>query len=110
MQRLIHKQQFACAGCGVSFEDQIRTRIRRIWERENALGAIIFVQRTRVIRDESHPESKVSYYQIGDNTGHIHQADHIIPIHKGGAGIDPRNLQILCVPCHKAKTIKERMA
>ena len=32
------------------------------------------------------------------------QVDHIIPVLKGGAVSDPRNLQSICVQCHAAKT------
>ena len=106
MHRLIVHQAFGCAGCGISFEEEIRKRTREIWERENRLGALIYTfhpfnSKKRTAED---PESKVTYYQIGDNTGHIHQTDHIIPVHKGGDGIAPENLQVLCVPCHKKKT------
>lgn len=32
-------------------------------------------------------------------------ADHIVPVHKGGGGCDIDNLQTLCIPCHKDKTL-----
>ncbi len=35
------------------------------------------------------------------------QADHIVPVHKGGGGCDLSNFQTLCEECHKNKTSKE---
>lgn len=32
------------------------------------------------------------------------EVDHILPISKGGLSLDPKNLQILCFTCHKAKS------
>lgn len=37
----------------------------------------------------------------------IHEIDHIIPLHKGGADRES-NLQGLCRDCHDAKTVTER--
>lgn len=31
------------------------------------------------------------------------QADHIVPLFKGGED-DEENMQVLCIPCHEAKT------
>lgn len=35
--------------------------------------------------------------------------DHILPIFKGGSIFDPLNRQMLCHPCHAAKTAEERL-
>ena len=35
------------------------------------------------------------------------EVDHIVPLCKGGSDQNPRNLQVLCTPCHKQKTAKE---
>jgi len=35
------------------------------------------------------------------------QVDHITPIRKGGARLDPQNLQSLCHSCHSKKTATE---
>lgn len=32
--------------------------------------------------------------------------DHVTPLHMGGSN-DPRNLQVLCLNCHRAKTAME---
>ncbi len=36
------------------------------------------------------------------------QADHIIPIFKGGGGLGLENYQTLCVQCHSNKTLLDR--
>ena len=36
------------------------------------------------------------------------EADHIVPLDKGGAPFDVNNAQALCVRCHVAKTRAER--
>lgn len=36
------------------------------------------------------------------------EADHIIPVVKGGGGCDITNFQTLCPSCHKAKTYHQR--
>jgi 5-methylcytosine-specific restriction protein A len=35
------------------------------------------------------------------------EVDHIVPLHKGGAGMDRRNLQGVCADCHRDKTNEE---
>ena len=36
------------------------------------------------------------------------ECDHIIPLDKGGAALDPDNLQTLCRHCHMLKSAHER--
>lgn len=96
MRRLIFVQGCACAGCGESYEDVIRGIIRTEFERIN-----------RYKKPGQQPEL-LSLHRLGYGTGEVWQTDHIQPIFKGGKGIDPRNLQVLCVDCHDAKTKLER--
>ena len=35
------------------------------------------------------------------------ECDHVRPLNRGGARLDPRNLQSLCRTCHVAKTADE---
>ena len=35
------------------------------------------------------------------------EADHILPIHRGGAELDPGNVQTLCRGCHLEKSRAE---
>ncbi|MDO8616860.1 MAG: HNH endonuclease [Dehalococcoidia bacterium] len=37
------------------------------------------------------------------------QVDHIIPISRGGARLDPAGLESLCRSCHSRKTAQERI-
>jgi len=108
--RLIHLQNWACKACGLSFEESMRKDIRARYEKLNRI--IDEKEKSSWVRRygrlATDPEEKVSYYWLGSNTGDIHQTDHIIPIHKGGAGIDPANLQTICTDCHKLKSIEER--
>lgn len=36
------------------------------------------------------------------------EVDHVVPMDRGGAALDPANLQALCTPCHIQKTMRER--
>lgn len=37
------------------------------------------------------------------------EVDHVVPIRRGGARLDPANLQALCKRCHSRKTMAEDM-
>ncbi|WP_082482252.1 HNH endonuclease [Flavobacterium sp. Leaf359] len=46
-----------------------------------------------------------------ERNGEVRQAtvaDHIIPISRGGAELDDKNLQPLCKRCHDSKSARER--
>ncbi len=107
MYRLIYMQSFACAGCGQSFEDEIRKMIVRaheVWNRHHNYR----YGPGGVGEKEMLPPKKISLYILGAGTGDKWQTDHIVPVHKGGAGIEASNLQVLCVPCHLRKTVEDR--
>lgn len=82
---LIRRQQCACAGCGEDFSEMIKNKILKRYGRDGKF-------------------EPVAYFSIGDNTGHIWQVDHIIRIADGGNGIGLKNVQVLCVKCHREKT------
>ncbi len=82
--------------------------------------------RKRRWADQSHADKLLTEFQIikGDtgvirnvlfeiDQGHCKkcgefdldwEADHIIPVHKGGGGCTLENFQTLCIKCHKEKT------
>ena len=37
------------------------------------------------------------------------EVDHVVPIRRGGARLDPANLQALCKRCHSRKTMTQDM-
>lgn len=88
---LIYRQDCACVGCGLSFEDEIIRRIRR---RAKDFGDI-------------QPNS-VNLFSVGYDSGNLHHVDHIVPIHKGGRGSGLDNIQVLCRDCHHRKSGLER--
>jgi 5-methylcytosine-specific restriction protein A len=38
----------------------------------------------------------------------VAEVDHIIPIDRGGARLNPANLQPLCRSCHRSKTLADK--
>lgn len=40
------------------------------------------------------------------STGHLWEADHIVPVIEGGGCCGPENLRTACIPCHKVETQK----
>lgn len=96
MRRLIFDQACACTICGTSFDEEIRGMILDKFQRINRH------------KQSGQKPDRVSLHMLGNWTGDVWQTDHIVPLFKGGKGIDPKNLQVVCVQCHEEKTIKER--
>lgn len=88
---LIYRQNCACTVCGVSYEELVRSRIKK-----------------RLECPYRKPTDEVSLHSVGDGTGHLMHVDHRVPLHKGGAGFGIENIQVICVKCHAAKTAEER--
>lgn len=85
---LIERQDFACAACGLDWSYDVKKRMD-------------------IARHYRHKE-KFSYGYLMNNTGHLLQVDHIIPIHLGGDGIGLGNVQVICAGCHLRKSASER--
>lgn len=100
---LIHRQDCACKGCGLSFEEYIIKRIQEKYDYWNKPSTYSWTG----AKKPSKPV-KVGYFTLGYNTGHIWHVDHITPLFRGGAGVGIANIQILCVNCHRKKTALER--
>lgn len=93
---LIELQQCACKICGESFERDI---ISRIMATKN--------MNDRYAELNPGKDSRVTYYQVGDTLGRMLHIDHTVPIGMGGHGTDLANLQVVCVGCHKKKSMAE---
>ena len=98
---LINRQQGACRACGLSHEDLINKRYRASEGRR--------ADWERMAKQYGWKEKfEITYHALGNNTGHVIQVDHIVPIFKGGAGIGLDNIQVICAQCHFDKTAMER--
>lgn len=77
----------------------IKARRPRGTRQQQGYGAQHQRWRAEVLRQ--HP------YCVTCRTAPSREADHIIPIKRGGARFDPANGQGLCKPHHSAKTARE---
>lgn len=97
----LQRQGCVCLGCGECFDCEITRRIE---------GCLAWIER----HAKDHPRSAmekpefVTFHSLGNGTGELWHVDHILPIFKGGQGVGLENIQVLCVPCHKQKTVRER--
>lgn len=100
---LIHRQDCACIGCGVSFEEFLVKRIQRKFDYFNSESYYSYLGTKK-------PEKpvKLTYFSLGRDTGDIIHTDHKTPLFRGGKGVGIDNIQILCVKCHRRKTALER--
>lgn len=102
MYVFLQLQDCVCVGCGECFDDQVRELVEGHWsllERRKADPSW-----AKYVEGVNH----VSLATLGDGTGHRWQVDHIIPIFRGGRGVCIENIQVLCEPCHRKKTARER--
>lgn len=60
---------------------------------------------TKIIRTELFKRDRGICINCG-NYDPYWQADHIIPVSKGGGGTGLENFQTLCIECHKLKTYR----
>jgi 5-methylcytosine-specific restriction endonuclease McrA len=83
-----------------------RVQRERIWQRE--LGECQGCHRFTPRREARRIDSPERLWARHNDTTHYRRwaVDHITPLWDGGANEDP-NLQLLCDPCHKAKTAAE---
>jgi len=95
--RFIEKQDCSCLYCGEVFLSQIEQEIAK-WDKRLKDWEIQF----------KRPQKGVQYHHVGSSIGSSFHLDHIIPLFKGGHGLDPKNLQVICATCHDVKTKIER--
>lgn len=92
----VELQDGACKACGISHEELVISKVKARLALKERLS--------KTYGDNV----KVSYYTIVNNTGHIIQVDHKVPIFKGGASVGLDNIQVICASCHYEKTAAER--
>lgn len=97
----INRQKCMCIGCGQDYQEEITKRINIVRDRYDKF-------KKTYPEDSDYWSEPVTYHSVGDNTGHIWQVDHIVPLFKGGHGLDLDNIQVLCTECHRRKTTEER--
>jgi hypothetical protein len=89
---LVFKQDGVCTFCGLLWRDELALRILEGAERCKRAGFSL---------------GRELLWRVGYNTGDLWHVDHIVPIHKGGVGVGPANIQVICVGCHRRKTAGE---
>jgi 5-methylcytosine-specific restriction endonuclease McrA len=100
--RFMVLQHGTCRGCGEIFEKELLERVARKHQHNKNCNQSLAKHGDKLI------DERVSFFQVGYNTGDKWQIDHIKPIFMGGQGIGIDNIQVLCVPCHSRKTASER--
>lgn len=102
MYVFVQLQDCVCVGCGECFDEQVRELVEKHWSvierRRKDPGMAKYVEGVQ----------SISLATLGDGTGHLWQVDHIIPIFRGGRGVCIENIQVLCEPCHRKKSARER--
>ena len=66
---------------------------RRVFERDHGICAVCSVDTVQRCRRKR-----------AQGTGHLWQADHIVPVVEGGGECNLDNFRTLCTGCHKAAT------
>ncbi len=77
-------------------------------------------RRAKILSDDSVDEHDIEHYldrhkiphpgrySTIEEKRHQYEVDHIVAVSNGGGEFDEMNIQVLCVPCHKIKTAKDR--
>lgn len=94
-EQVFKRDRGICTKCGLDTEE-LRSLLYKI----------------RVQKGEQVYKQLLNYYkeQYGwsfDLEKHFYEVDHKIPVFKGGGSCGLDNLQTLCVPCHRKKSMKE---
>jgi hypothetical protein len=98
---------YCACGCGIKLSGR-----KRKWATNDcSLNAYIT---TAIIKGNNEVIRNILYQRDGGyckNCGiydSAWEADHIIPVHKGGGACDITNFQTLCTSCHSLKTNHQR--
>lgn len=91
-EKVFERDNGICAKCGIDcLGAENRVACGPKWFREQPNGA-------------ARAEWLASRQRRARGTGHLWQADHIVPVVEGGGQCDLDNLRTLCTPCHKCET------
>lgn len=85
------RDQGVCASCGLDTKE-VAQRIKRA-EREHGYWS---KARSQIMDELGIPLNRQTYWD----------ADHIVPVIKGGGSCGLENYRTLCVPCHRAETAR----
>lgn len=115
---LFERDDGTCARCGIE-AGNIERMLNQLWSHEYYRDRRQYrtSRKRRNVRKELRKESAAAIWihqgwtrwlqQRGFNspkTISLWEADHIIPVIKGGGACGLENYQTLCVPCHKSET------
>lgn len=95
--------EFCACGC-----DRILPKNRKKWATDNCrnnsfVNFAIIKGDISIIRHQLYLRDMGACHHCGEITANW-EADHIIPVAKGGAALPLSNFQTLCSPCHKEKS------
>ena len=91
-QAIFRRDQGVCAVCGCDTE-LLRRVLWHVWRSRE--GADWFDSLLGEIGLSGNVLSRTLW-----------EADHIVPVVRGGGGCGPENIRTLCVPCHRAETAR----
>lgn len=105
---LLLRQRFICGGCDYSWKEVFRDIYSSIKKDPDFdpinLTAFRIGRYLCGLDYISHPEL---HQRMGIRAHRGAQVDHIIPVWEGGTSFGFENLQVLCVGCHKLKSVQE---
>lgn len=97
---------YCACGCGIKLKGR-----QKKWASKECCSNFyaqyeIYRGNATVIRNQVYYRDK-GYCRMCGVLDYNWQADHIIPVHKGGGACGLENFQTLCLDCHKEKTKKD---
>lgn len=105
--------------CSVKCQNEYRLRSSLVFLRKMVLKrdkgickgcGIDCIKAKRIINKIKNEDEKLLLLEFWKFDGHrvFWEADHIVPVFKGGGQSGLDNIQTLCIKCHKIKSKKER--
>ena len=91
-----------CAFCGQSTE-----RLRRTYQAE--LAKLSRAKAMLLAKQLGLGANRIKYVKKRLRLLPLWDADHIVPVHRGGGGCGLETIQTLCLWCHRQKTARDRV-